>query len=95
MQKAEADLYGMKYMKKANYDPTAAVTLQETFVRLSQGKKSNFIEGLFASHPPSPERVAANKDTLAKLGAGGEMGKDSLCPKSRPRKSHPSRLQSL
>jgi beta-barrel assembly-enhancing protease len=78
---SEADLYGMKYMKKANYDPTAAVTLQETFVRLSQGKKSNFIEGLFASHPPSPERVAANKDTLAKLGAGGEMGKDIYAQK--------------
>ncbi len=78
---SEADLYGMKYMKKADYDPTAAVTLQETFVRLSQGKKSNFIEGLFASHPPSPERVAANKDTLAKLGAGGEMGKDVYAQK--------------
>jgi beta-barrel assembly-enhancing protease len=79
---SEADLYGMKYMKKANYDPTAAVTLQETFVRLSQNKKSNFIEGLFASHPPSPERVAANKETLAKLGAGGEMGKDIYAQKT-------------
>ena len=73
---SEADLYGMKYMKKAGYDPAAAVTLQETFVRLSANKKSNFIEGLFASHPPSPERVAANKETLTKLGAGGEMGVD-------------------
>lgn len=71
---SEADLYGMQYMKKAGYDPAAAVTLQETFVRLSAGRNSNFIEGLFASHPPSPERVAANKVTLAKLGAGGEMG---------------------
>ena len=71
---SESDLYGMKYMKKAGYDPAAAVTLQETFVRLSAGKQSDFISGLFASHPPSPERVAANKVTLAKLGAGGEMG---------------------
>ncbi len=71
---SEADHYGMGYMKKAGYDPTAGVTLQETFVRLSAGKQSNFIEGLFASHPPSPERVAANKVTLAQLGAGGEMG---------------------
>ena len=73
---SEADLYGMKYMKKANYDPSAAVTLQETFVRLSASRQSNFISGLFASHPPSPERVAANKVTLTKLGAGGEMGAD-------------------
>ncbi|MGB4812075.1 MAG: M48 family metalloprotease [Methylophilaceae bacterium] len=74
---SEADLYGMQYMKKAGYDPTAAVILQETFVRLSADRKSNFIEGLFASHPPSPERVAANKATLAKIGAGGEWGKEA------------------
>jgi len=78
---SEADLYGMKYMKKAGYDPSAAVTLQETFVRLSKDKKSDFISGLFASHPPSPERVAANKVTLEQLGAGGEMGKDVYAQK--------------
>lgn len=79
---SESDLYGMQYMKKAGYDPTAAVTLQETFVRLSQGRQSNFIEGLFASHPPSPERVAGNKATLAKLGAGGEWGKEIYAKKT-------------
>ncbi len=79
---SESDLYGMQYMKKAGYDPAAAVSLQETFVRLSQGKKSNFIEGLFASHPPSPERVAANKATLAQVGAGGELGKEMYAQKT-------------
>ncbi len=78
---SESDLYGMKYMKKAGYDPAAAVTLQETFVRLSANKESNWLTGLFASHPPSPERVAANKVTLAKLGAGGEMGKEVYAQK--------------
>ena len=79
---SESDLYGMQYMKKAGYDPAAAVTLQETFVRLSEGKQSNFIEGLFASHPPSPERVADNKATLAKIGAGGEWGKEIYAQKT-------------
>ena len=78
---SEADHYGMDYMKKAGYDPSAAVTLQETFVRLSANKQSNFIEGLFASHPPSPERVAANQVSLKRLGAGGEMGKDIFAQK--------------
>ena len=73
---SESDLYGMQYMKKAGYDPAAAVTLQETFVRLSEGKQTNWLEGLFASHPPSPERVAANKITLEKLGSGGDIGKE-------------------
>lgn len=78
---SESDYYGMQYMKKAGYDPAAAVTLQETFVRLSADRKSDFISGLFVSHPPSPERVAANKVTLAKLGAGGEIGKETYAKK--------------
>jgi len=79
---SEADKYGMLYMKKAGYDPRAAVTLQETFVRLSKDHQSNFIEGLFASHPPSEERVAANKVTLAELGEGGEWGKEIYAKKT-------------
>ena len=79
---SESDLYGMQYMKKAGYDPAAAVTLQETFVRLSANKESNWLTGLFASHPPSPERVAANKVTLVKMGAGGEMGKEVYAQKT-------------
>lgn len=82
-EESEADLYGMRYMKKAGYDPSAAVTLQETFVRLSKDQHSNFIEGLFASHPPSEERVAANKATLAELGAGGKIGKEIYAQKVR------------
>jgi beta-barrel assembly-enhancing protease len=78
---SESDFYGMQYMKKAGYDPAAAVTLQETFVRLSQDRKSNFITGLFASHPPSPQRVIDNKATLATMGAGGEIGKEAYAKK--------------
>jgi beta-barrel assembly-enhancing protease len=78
---SESDFYGMQYMKKAGYDPAAAVTLQETFVRLSKDRKSDFISGLFGSHPPSPQRVAANKATLAEMGAGGDMGKEVYAKK--------------
>jgi predicted Zn-dependent protease len=84
---SESDLYGMRYMKKAGYDPAAAVTLQETFVRLSAEHKSNFIDGLFASHPPSAQRVSANKSTLMQLGAGGDMGKDTYAQKVSKLKS--------
>ena len=58
---SEADKYGVQYMAKAGYDPNAAVTLQETFVRLSKGNNPGWLEGLFASHPPSVERVEANR----------------------------------
>jgi beta-barrel assembly-enhancing protease len=78
---SESDYYGMLYLKKAGYDPTAAVTLQETFVRLSENRQTNFLEGLFASHPPSQARVEANRVTLAQIGAGGEMGMESYAKK--------------
>ena len=79
-QELESDHYGMKYMKLAGYDVTGAVTLQETFVRLSESggkQQQSWMEGLFASHPPSQERVDRNKKTAAELGAGGEIGKES------------------
>jgi predicted Zn-dependent protease len=71
----ESDAYGMSYMSKAGYDPQGAVELQETFVRLSEGRETDWFSGLFASHPPSMERVEANKATAASLPAGGMEGK--------------------
>lgn len=53
----ESDHYGIRYMVRAGYDPRGAVTLQEKFVALSKGRNPSWIEGLFASHPPSNERV--------------------------------------
>jgi predicted Zn-dependent protease len=73
----EADHYGMDYMKRAGYDVQGAVTLQETFVRMAGNKESDWFEGLFASHPPSQERVDANRSYAAKLGTGGEVGREA------------------
>ncbi|MDJ0812913.1 MAG: M48 family metalloprotease [Woeseiaceae bacterium] len=72
----ESDKYGMRYMSKAGYDPQGAVTLQETFVRLSEGQKQDWLSGLFASHPPSQERVDANRRRLKNLPEGGIIGED-------------------
>jgi predicted Zn-dependent protease len=72
----ESDRYGMTYMSRAGYDPAGAITLQETFVRLSEGRDSDWLSGLFASHPPSQGRVDANVQTAASLPAGGELGVD-------------------
>jgi predicted Zn-dependent protease len=74
----ESDLYGMRYMAAAGYDPRAAVTLQETFVRLSEqsGRDQGRLATLFASHPPSAERVAQNRETAATLPTGGDLGRD-------------------
>jgi predicted Zn-dependent protease len=73
----ESDRYGMEYMSAAGYDPAAAITLQETFVRLAEGRAdSGWFAGLFASHPPSTERVERNRETASRLPAGGEVGRE-------------------
>lgn len=72
----ESDRYGMQYMSRAGYDPQGAVDLQKTFVRLSEGRRTDWLSGLFASHPPSQERVRANQATAATLPAGGVHGRD-------------------
>ena len=72
----ESDKYGMIYMSRAGYDPQGAVNLQRTFVRLSEGHDQDWLSGLFASHPPSEERVHENTRMAATLPAGGETGED-------------------
>ena len=72
----EADYYGMLYLARAGYDPKAAIGLQETFVRLSENRRQDWLSGLFASHPPSRERVAANRVRATQLPAGGELGRE-------------------
>jgi predicted Zn-dependent protease len=72
----ESDKYGMRYMGRAGYDPQGAVSLQETFVRLSEGRDQDWISGLFASHPPSQERVSENRKRASKMEAGGFLGVD-------------------
>ena len=71
----ESDVYGMNYMSRAGYNPHGAVELQQTFVALKDGKAANFLEGLFASHPPSQERVATNRQHAATLPSGGIEGR--------------------
>lgn len=74
----ESDFYGMQYMSKSGYDPQGAVSLQETFVRLSDGRRTDWLSGLFASHPPSQDRVNANIATAAGLPAGGRTGEQEF-----------------
>jgi len=70
----------MNYMAAAGYDPEAAVDLQRTFLKLHEGQEPNGSDGLFASHPPTEERIAANQETAAQLPKGG-----LLAEKSTPR----------
>ena len=72
----EADHYGIDYMVRAGYDPKAAVELQETFVRLAGNKSPGWLAGMFATHPPSQERVDANRAMAAGLPGKLYRGED-------------------
>lgn len=87
----EADYYGMKYMSLAGYDLLGAVNLQTTFVRLSKDRRQDWLSGLFASHPPSQERVLNNRLTLKQYPAGGEDGRQTFKAKmARLEKTKPA-----
>lgn len=73
----ESDHYGTRWLAAAGYDPSAAVDLQQTFVRLSEGRRSDWLSGLFSSHPPSTERVANNQRLVAKLREEGAISPDA------------------
>ena len=71
-----ADFHGIKYMHAAGYDTAGAVSLQEKFVAFSKGRKRGWLEGLLATHPPSAERVVANRKALATYPSGGTLGRE-------------------
>ncbi|MBI2505647.1 MAG: M48 family metalloprotease [Candidatus Latescibacteria bacterium] len=74
----EADEYGFKYLAACGYDPRALLTF---FTRLEQLEKTrpNDLERLFASHPPTPERIARIEQMIAKAGAtGGKLEQDKF-----------------
>ena len=74
----EADEYGFKYLAACGYDPRALLTF---FTKLEQLEKSrpSDLERLFATHPPTPERIALIERMIAKAGAsGGKLEKDKF-----------------
>ena len=72
----ESDIYGMNYMSRAGYNPMGAVDLQQTFVELKDRQQPDFLRGLFASHPPSLERLKANRSHVDTLPTGGVEGRE-------------------
>jgi predicted Zn-dependent protease len=78
----EADEYGMIYMSESGYDPQGAIELQETFVELSKERNQDWVSGLFASHPPSLERVDNNRQTAESLPPGGDVGQQKYRQKT-------------
>jgi predicted Zn-dependent protease len=71
-----ADRAAAQLMKRAGYDPQAAVAVQEMLLRLARAKDAPTAEGLFGTQPPSEARVAAVRRIAAETGSGGTAGAD-------------------
>ena len=72
-QESEADYYGMKYMHAAGYDTRGATAMHEKFA--AKTHNHDWLQGLFATHPPSRERANDTRAALAEFPPGGETGR--------------------
>ncbi len=63
---AEADYLGLQYMYKAGYDPNAFVAFFEK-VEADEKKQPGTIPKIFATHPPTPDRVEAAQREIATI----------------------------
>jgi beta-barrel assembly-enhancing protease len=57
---AEADYLGLQYMYKTGYDPQAFISFFEK-IQAKEKKKPGTIAKAFASHPQTPDRIAASQ----------------------------------
>jgi len=60
---AEADYYGLQYMYKAGYDPTAFVDFFEKIQTLEK-KKPGSIAKVFSTHPMTDDRIKKSQDEI-------------------------------
>lgn len=58
---SEADKLGLEYMYKTGYDPAAAISF---FEKLQAKESPRKVSGLFSTHPPTEERVKAEKKNI-------------------------------
>jgi predicted Zn-dependent protease len=60
---AEADLLGLQYMYKAGYDPSAYVTFFSKVIEQDR-RSPGSVPTIFASHPPTPERILRSEEEI-------------------------------
>ena len=79
-QEFEADHLGIDYLARSGYSVNGAVGLQQVFMnKLGEGSRSDWMTGLFQTHPFSADRLQASKNYINKRypGANRAFGEDS------------------
>jgi predicted Zn-dependent protease len=62
----EADFLGLQYMYKAGYDPNAYISFFER-IEADEKRRPGTISKLFATHPPTPDRIEAAQKEIAEI----------------------------
>ncbi len=62
----EADYLGLQYMYKAGYDPNSFVSFFEKVTALEK-KQPGSVPKIFATHPPTPDRIEAAQKEIATI----------------------------
>jgi beta-barrel assembly-enhancing protease len=65
-EERQADYLGLQYMYKAGYDPNAFVSFFEK-VEATEKKQPGTIPAVFATHPPTPDRIEAAQKEIATI----------------------------
>ena len=63
---SEADYLGLQYMYKAGYDPQAFISFFEK-IQAKEKKQPGIVSKAFASHPPTPDRIAKSEAEIKDL----------------------------
>ena len=63
---SEADYLGVQYMYKTGYDPQAFVSFFEK-IEAKDKKKPGTLAKAFASHPPTPDRIAKTQEEIKQI----------------------------
>ena len=72
----EADIYAVQEMYDAGIDPEGMATFFEKLRKLQKSKPSKLAQ-MFATHPPTAERIAAVRSQIARLPRKSNLKKDS------------------
>ena len=62
----EADYLGVQYMYKTGYDPQAFISFFEK-IEAKDKKQPGTLAKVFASHPPTPERIARTEQEIKRI----------------------------
>ena len=63
---SEADYLGVQYMYKTGYDPQAFISFFEK-IEAKDKKQPGTLAKVFASHPPTPERIARTQQEIKRI----------------------------